>query len=63
MHSAPRRAFWRPHHHYLVTIQSQAKTFENADAELARADEFLDVFIWRISDNEETPAFPSLGTE
>ena len=28
-----------------VTIQSQAKTFENADAELARADVFLNVFI------------------
>ena len=46
-----------------ATIQSQAKAFENADAELVRADVLLNVFIWRISDNEETPSFPDLGPE
>ncbi len=43
-------------------IQSQANTYLNTDIMLACIDVFKYVFIWRISDNEEMLAFPSLGS-
>ncbi len=47
----------------MCAIQSQAELFENAGDKLACKTAFLNSSIWRISDNEGTLAFPSLGSE